>query len=550
MQYCHCITEEGVENMTRNAKNLLHLDLTGCQGIQNLFIYQISPNMLFSDVSRSFLGFEPKTNANKLIEHHEYLIRESKSVLLLQRVIRGFIAQVREVRKVRLARQNAVIAPMIQAVVRGFIGRSRAADAKTLAATIQATILIQVFWRQCRVRRDLSKKLQFLTKLRKRGVSSSCIQRVFRGHYYGRNVVRHAKAQKLQDYLDKANERASRLIACCCIQRSLKCAFSRKHRLGLVELKKLETKRHQQLYKSVTVFQKYARLRNSMKIVSLRKEEYRIRKLRELKATKLQAAWRYVTKRRISHRESLRRRDTAAARLQAMWHIIISNRNFAKFELQRTAQNARRQSAIAVLQRTARLRAWRSSVQRNKQLKQSLLRQSIASVCIQRSIRCCLCRERKECLKDLKNIRTRMNVLFPKSQSVAQELCELDSKIATLTSEIDYFEKDRDYQERELHLINQTSSKYWDTDRITGIPQRFLKSVITAQLKRIQHETNFSMKIRKTEIDELTKQRQELMRTNEFLKSEMSYLNSEALQRAKMERFKNNRNKNNTKNSY
>mmetsp|Transcript_10155 Transcript_10155/g.14680 ORF Transcript_10155/g.14680 Transcript_10155/m.14680 type:complete len:443 (+) Transcript_10155:104-1432(+) len=441
MQYCHCITEEGVENMTRNARNLLHLDLTGCQGIQNLFIYQISPNMLFSDVSRSFLGFEPKTNAKKLIEHHEYLIRESESVLLLQRVIRGFIAQVREVRKVRLARQNAVVAPMIQAVVRGFIGRSRAADAKTLAATIQATLLIQVFWRQCKARQDLSKKMQFLTKLRKRGVSSSCIQRVFRGHYYGRNVVRHAKAQKLQDSLDKANERASRLIACCCIQRSLKCAFSRKHRLCLVELKKLETKRHQQLYNSVTVFQKHARLRYSRKMVSLRREDYRARNLCELKATKLQAAWRYVTERRISNRESQRRRDKAAVRLQAMWHKIFSIRNFAKFELQRIAQNTRRQSAIAVLQRIARLRARRSSVQRNKQLKQSLLRQSIASVCIQSSIRCYLCRERMECQKDLKNIEARMNVLFPKSQSVSQELRELDSKIAILTSEIDYFKK-------------------------------------------------------------------------------------------------------------
>jgi predicted Ser/Thr protein kinase len=113
-----------------------------------------------------------------------------------------------------------------------------------------------------------------------------------------------------------------------------------------------------------------------------------------------------------------------------------------------------------------------------------------------------------ECQKDLKNIEARMNVLFPKSQSVSQELRVLDSKIAILTSEIDYFEKEKDKHERELRLINETSSKYWDTDRITGIPQRFLMSVISAQLKRIQHETIVSMEMRRTEMDELTKQRQ------------------------------------------
>ena len=105
------------------AYHLLHLDLTGCQHIQPLFIYCIALHMPFSNVSQAFLGFEPKYNALELLQHHENVKQKSASLLLLQRVIRGFLARVGEVHTIQLRRRVSSVMPFVQALSRGFIVR-------------------------------------------------------------------------------------------------------------------------------------------------------------------------------------------------------------------------------------------------------------------------------------------------------------------------------------------------------------------------------------------------------------------------------------------
>jgi hypothetical protein len=43
--------------------------------------------------------------------------------------------------------------------------------------------------------------------------------------------------------------------------------------------------------------------------------------------------------------------------------------------------------------------------------------------------------------------------------------------------------------------MSETGSRYWDSDRISGIPQRFLTSVLYAQMNQILNKACMNVKL-------------------------------------------------------
>lgn len=533
---CHTITEKGIKDLVIKAHNLLHLDLTGCLNIQPLFIYRIASHMPFSNVSQSFLGFEAKNNAAELMLQQEHFVTKNASVSLLQRVVRGFLVRAGEVHKMRTTKKYALVMPFIQALSRGFLGRLRYREELTIARANRGTSLIQLRWRCHRLRQKVSKKICDKETLTRRIKSTASVQRVYRGYCYGRRVTREAKQEKTRRELAEAKRNTCQMMASTTIQRSMKCALARKKIKHLKEINRFQIERQKVICCHATVIQKAERCRRSKIIAAVLKEEKGNQKLREKKVTTVQATWRRKRYRQIRYQENERRLKGSALQIQYIWRQHQSNLKFYKFRAQITAISKQKKSAIDKLQRLGRGRAARSIVQRMRLSKEYELLSIVACQKIQRMFQYYLCREKLQVLRDTAHIECRMKVLFPKFQVSTNELQGLDSTIIALTAKVASSEKEISELERELRLMEETGSKYWDSDRISGTPQRFLTSVLYVQMKHILNEIYAGVASTRKTLNALTTERDELRRATEFLRNEISYLNTVALEKAKMER--------------
>jgi hypothetical protein len=155
---------------------------------------------------------------------------------------------------------------------------------------------------------------------------------------------------------------------------------------------------------------------------------------------------------------------------------------------------------------------------------------------ILRVIRWYLSREKLYVLRDTAIIERKIKVLFPTLQETNNELHDTNSKMLAVAASVAVSEKEMSDMERELQLMSETGSKYWDSDRISGTPQRFLSSVLYAQIKQILNEAYVNIESERETLSILTSKRDELTRKKEFLLSEISYLNTVALERAKLKR--------------
>jgi hypothetical protein len=515
------------------AYHLLHLDLTGCQHIQPLFIYCIALHMPFSNVSQAFLGFEPKYNALELLQHHENVKQKSASLLLLQRVIRGFLARVGEVHTIQLRRRVSSVMPFVQALSRGFIVRLHYTKELNIVKANQSASVFQLLWRHYRERWNLKKNMEDKMSLRRKHSSSALVQRVFRGYFYGRRIAREAKEDRFRDKLEAMKNFVHQRIAATILQNSFKYAHARKKLRHYQEIKMAQIEQLRIIYRNTTLIQKTARIWRSKRTVNILRVERTRLNLCARKATTIQ-----VTLRRLKFQfhESERRLESSALKIQSYWRNQRLNLMFFQFQAQTEKMNRLKRSAIQTVQRLARVKLARSFVQKGILMQVHRSVAMAASLKILRAIRCYLSREKLYVLRDTANIERKIKVLFPTLQESTNELHATNSKILAVTASVAVSEKEISDMERELQLMSETASKYWDSDRISGTPQRFLTSVLYAQIKQILNKAYVNIESERETLSILMTKRDELTRKKEFLLNEISYLNTIALERAKLKR--------------
>lgn len=520
--------------MALRAYYLIHLDLTGCQNIQALFIYRIALHMLFSNVSQVFLGFEPKHNALELLQLHENVKQKTASLLLLQRVIRGFLARVGEVHTIRSRRRVSLVMPLVQALSRGFIVRRRYSEKLKNFVANQSASVFQLYWRRHRERRNLIRNITDKISLRRKYSSSALVQRVYRGYLYGRRIAREANEKRFREAQEVKKKFVHQRIASVILQNFFKFAHATKKFRRDQEMKRAEIEQLRIIYRYATLIQKKARIWRSKRIVNILREEKTRMNIRARKATKIQVTWRRI---QIQFLENESRLQSSALNIQYYWRHHRSNVMFSQLLLQAAEKIIQKRSAIQTLQRLARGKAARSYVRERILMQMQGLMSIAAGQKIQRVIRNCLSREKLNVLRDMADIERKLKVLFPTFKESTNALYATNSKILAITKSVALSEKEIFGIERELQLMGETGSKYWDSDRISGTPQRFLTSVLYAQMKHILNKARMKIKSERETLSIMMTKRDELSRMTEFLSSEVSYLNTIVLEKAKLKRF-------------
>ncbi len=490
---CPRVGQDGIRALTSTCTRLVNLNVTQCPKVGETFLRHLINSLPFVGRSPTYRGFRALPDAMERIKRAEVFRLETAAALRVQAAWRACMARggVSELR--RLAKITWVV-PKFQALVRGHCCRCELERKRRLEELDLATRFVQRVWRG-RCARVLFDDLKVQRRLhRYRDRTSIKIERVYRGHV-ARMRAEELRQARIAREIEAVRKARVRLVAAGHLQSWWRGYIGR--RLFMEQLRA-------------------ARLR-------------RLRELRRVEASiQIQTIWRgFVAKIEAeTRRERLRqaaREEAASRQIQRVYRGYVGReeakqvRRALEYEemvraaklIQRAWRGERGRHLYAVLRAVARLRHheeiyalriqgwWRGVVGRRlfheyRDFMRTKEKRLHAIAEFQRVFRGHKGREQAEVQRALKAIEGQTGPLKEKIERLSRDRELVEKDQVRMQS---FLEKSKELKaevEGELREVSIVKSPFYDTNKITGVLQRFK----TAYLKTALEATIDGLKAR------------------------------------------------------
>ena len=477
---CNALSPSGVKNFVQRCPWISKLDLSDCQNIRQHFLYDIVILLPYCNVSNSYFGFEPKENEDQLRLDALDLVTKKKASTTLQRIIRGHRARSGKIKERRIAWAIEHKLPKAQAHFRRYMQyRSYRGIQQRLKENFYAA-LIQESWRSAVVRRIKKLVLKERLELMRREKNIVSVQKLYRG-YRGRIHV-HKETEKENDKKLQDSIKSTRQNT---VARALQAMIRRK--LAMIKLKRLILEQTQIRKMEV---KKIAAALTMQKVVRGLIARHLTKKMQTKKllfifksnhARSLQSAWRGMQGRRYAvkrYEEVMRALQLNSIKcLQRIWRGH-KGRILGKIAKSAKELRDREKLAVVYIQCIYRGKLGRDVTRTLKSARLLAENKEVAVRNFQRLYRGHKGREQFYVQKGLKEMTFKAKPLFEELNSLQNELRLTDKSKTQYAIQCKKASLDLSERRDELSIIGQTQSKYWDSDRITGTPQRFITSLL------------------------------------------------------------------------
>ena len=481
---CNRISQDGIRVLTSTCTRLVNLNVTQCPKIGETFLRHLINGLPFVTRSSSYRGFKALPDAMERIKRAETFRLETAAALRIQAAWRACMARggVSELR--RLTKITWVV-PQFQALVRGHIDRQSLRKRLRREALDVASRFVQRVWRgrQARVLFDDLKVQRKLYLYRDR--TAIKIERVYRGHVARMHAERLYQAKILAE-IEIVRQQRIKLVAAGHLQSWWRGYIGR--RLFMENMRA-------------------ARLR-------------RLRELRRVEAaTQIATIWRgFVAKIEAeTRRERLRqaaREEKASRQIQRVYRGYVGREEAKQIRrallyeekvravklIQRSWRGERGRHLFAVLRAVARLRHheevyalkiqgwWRGVLGRKmfveyRDFIRTKEKRMFAIFEFQRVFRGHKGREQAEVQRALKAIEGQTGPLKEKIARLTKDKEQVEKDQARMSS---FLEKSKELKaevEGELREVSIVKAPFYDTNKITGIMQRFKTSYLKTALE-------------------------------------------------------------------
>jgi hypothetical protein len=447
----------------------------------------ISGNMThkleFANISQQWYGYEPKKDAGKLITAKELFRIQTRHVIVLQCLVRCHQAYQRYLAKRRIWLVTKYI-PRVQALARGRIERKRYQCYQDHLRRQQMSIRIQRTWR-----RYLGVMKNYLKQRKKRILelkikSAKLIQRIYWGMVGKRRAI-DQRNYLANQRLEIARNAAIKEMKATQIQCMVYIYFAKqkvkilKHELYLKHLKQATIER------STRVIQRIVRGRFGRKKALYARWLATKKALMWHRSRDIQRVYRGHVGRLLAEkaREERWRRICwkKAIVLQCFWRtmrakMIVAVLRALQILREKQYNNSRE---IQRLYRGYRVRVKMEEV-RSQLLVQ--LKRTLATIHIQKIFRGHKGREMAEVEKALKLSEVKAKPLYNLLRDLEEEGIKLTKQLSKLEGTLEHTEKEINEITREYDHASKTTSKFTDSSRVNGIPQRFLTKYLIVRL--------------------------------------------------------------------
>lgn len=480
---CPRITESGVDALTSACTNLVTLDLTGCEQIGRRFLQKLIYKLEFVEWASTFFGFQPLPNAAELCRLRDRRLLELRSAIKIQSAMRGCISR-GGLWEAKLKYVEKRILPKIQARIRGFLVRKRLALEKQYILQNSAARVIGREYRNLQLRRMLA-RYRRLRRIQENEEEAALIfQKLFRG-YQGRKRVCMMRDEIYRKKQFEARIHVMREIAAIKLQRAYRghCGRSEAAMLNAArEAKRLQGEKEK---RSAMYLQRVYRGHRGRQLRAQRLAEILYQKQQHDGATKMQKVFRGHKGRRnaLILREEAKDLQliNAAMTIQRYWRGI-RQKHLSAVLLGLLKLRAREHQAAHSIQAAYRMHMSRGFMKAMKLTMLAQRKRLQAAMNIQRVLRGHRGRADCEVQRELRKLEAQAKPLFAKEARLAALVDDQRDRVESLGRKMHADEDEERMLTLELEKTVKIKTKYHDSSRITGTPQRYLTQYLQVQL--------------------------------------------------------------------
>uniref|UniRef100_K3X4C0 WW domain-containing protein n=1 Tax=Globisporangium ultimum (strain ATCC 200006 / CBS 805.95 / DAOM BR144) TaxID=431595 RepID=K3X4C0_GLOUD len=507
---CPRITETGVARLTKACTNLTTLDLTDCAQIGRRFLQKLIHELTFVEWAATFFGFQPLPNAAELCKQRDRRILEWKSAVKIQAVMRGCLAR-GGLWEAKLKYVQRHVLPKIQARVRGFLMRKRIAADKQHKREHAAASRIGREYRNLRLRRKLARAKRLRRIQASENEAALVFQRLFRG-YQSRTRVRNMKAAIQQELQAEARIQVMLELATIKVQRAYRGHRGRCDATMLHAAREASQRQAQRELEAVLFVQRVYRGHQGRQQRAHRLAELLHRKKQHDGAVKMQKVVRGHRGRRnaliLRQEAKVLARINAAMTIQRYWRGL-RQKHLSAVLLGLIKLRAREHEAASAIQRAYRVHMSRGFVRTMRLTLIAQRKRVAAAITIQRVLRGHRGRAEAEVQRELRKLEAQAKPLFAKQARLHALIEDQRERMAVATSKLRDDEQNERALTLELEKTMQIKTKYHDSSRITGTPQRFLTQYLQVQLAEQLRALRIAIALDTQSLEQMTTQLQD-----------------------------------------
>ncbi|KAH7476388.1 hypothetical protein KRP22_000228 [Phytophthora ramorum] len=480
---CPRVTENGVNALTAVCTNLITLNLTNCRQIGRRFLQRLINKLEFVQWATSFFGYEPLPNAAELCRQRDLRLLQLRSAIKIQSAIRGCLAR-GGLWQAKLKFVERKILPKIQARVRGFLLRKSLAAEKQYQLEEHAARSIGRAYRDLQLRRMLVRAKRLRQIKEHEDEAALIFQKIFRG-YRDRKLLAKMRYDIYCEQQLQARVLVMRNLAATKLQRAYRGHRGRSDVAMLRSIKEAKRLQHEKEIRSASFIQRVYRGHKGRTVRAQRLAELLHQQQCDQGAIKMQKVFRGHRARRnavlLRTEASELRILNAALTIQRYWRGI-RDKHLAAVLIGLVKLRARENEAAYSIQAAYRIHASRGFMKAMKLALAAQLRRVKAATDIQRLTRGHRGRAEAELRRELQRFRHQAKPLFAKEARLQALVHDLNEKVEQLQRKLTADEEEERALTLELEKTLQIRTKYHDSSRITGTPQRYLTQYLQVQL--------------------------------------------------------------------
>lgn len=483
---CYNLTDSTLHTVAKNVTGLTSLKLDGVDRVTSkaLSSYTGVRKLEFADMAQHWRGFQPKLNAADLIAKKEVSRFQDNQALMIQNMIRRHNAWkiYKEKRRIYIVGKAL---PRFQALFRGYAQRKIYKRYKYNTIRHRMAIRIQNRFRLYHIQlmKRYAIRMQKIKYIKLK--SAILLQRMFHGMKARKRVV-EIRNNNMNLEREKARLVAIQELKSLVIQGLFLTWYAKRRVVKLKELKRQEMIQLMIKNRNIVYMQKIVRGKFGKKIAIRRRKELQMKLLRIKCAITVQRVYRGHAKRLyVKHLRELMRQEMmlkACIDIQKIWRGCRAKMLVAVLKALKLLR--KKQSYYAgEIQRVFRGGRSRTKLKSMYDELARILRINRAAINIQRLFRGHKGREVCEVELALKGMEGKAGPLFLLLRSLEEKSQNTTRMVSKLESFVNLTQNEADEIERELLHATKTTSKFTDSKRVNGIPQRFLTKFLIVRLQ-------------------------------------------------------------------
>lgn len=536
---CPRVANKGLRNLVMGCSRLTTLRLDGCHKCTKPFVQAIAAELPFVEFAEGWYGLQALEDAEERIRLTELRREQVAAAVAMQRLWRGTSAR-QQYEAMRLRARQEIAAVSCQKVVRGWMGRRVAYRRKAALNMEEAALVLQCAWRGYKGRCKMARRRRLWMIRQNQNLAATMIQALWRG-YCGRLEYERRRMVMFRRLQEESAEKSKRDRAARVIQGNYRIHMARvfmdRLKLAVKEAARVYAIEDRAARKLQRIFRGHT---DRQKVVRLRAFLAQQKMMQDAALCIQCCARRYFAYNVANELRRLAQERLEYRSIRLLQRVWRGSRGRHIMAVMRSLEQLRQLEAAAVLKIQGRWRVFKAKrfLKSLKATAEAVKRRLDAAVTIQRMWRGAMARADAEALRALAKVEGVAAPLRAQIAELEKQRSKIQSRFLQSRKRVQEGERLLKDWGEELVEVNTIKAKWYDSAKISGVPQRYKTSFLRQALNTHIADMTRRMVVFRKKLTESAVDLRDVDRLLRAKRRELKPLEEDVEARARMSRDK------------